>query len=139
MAMANRVLIYGFPLFLWFMEWLLRLPLQNGPTDFLAPTIAAAGLGLLLPLTAQSDWQAELKKVTVREIGILKLVVKKMGHERLFIESVWVGILVSVAAWAICVVTTCRPELLPFKWPHIYSAVGIYTLAVALGEIKVRL
>lgn len=45
------VLIYGFPLLLLLFEWGLRVLIQVDSSGFTGPTLAAAGLSFLMPLT----------------------------------------------------------------------------------------
>jgi hypothetical protein len=133
--MSNRALIYTFPFFLVLMEWLLRTSLRVDSREFVGPTIAAAALGLLLPLTGLKNREFALSDKTRRQIDALKAVIVPK-RERILIDVVWLTILASLATWGCCLVFACKPEQNPIKVPPIYYSLVSYFVAVIFCEIK---
>jgi hypothetical protein len=133
--MSNRVLIYTFPFFLLVMEWLLRVSLAIDSRDFIGPTIAAAALGLLLPLTGLKNREFALSDGTKRQIKALNAVVVPK-RERLLGDIIWLTILGSLTIWGCCLVFACKPEHNPIKVSPVYYALANYFIAVIFSEIR---
>ena len=133
--MSNRVLIYTFPFFLVLMEWLLRVAVTVNSKEFIAPTIAAAGLGLLLPLTAPKNRAMALSETTLRELEATRVVIIPK-RERVLIDVVWVLIFLALGAWAVCLVFACKPDADTLKLPHVLYGFVNYGLGVLCSEIK---
>jgi hypothetical protein len=133
--MSNRVLIYTFPFFLALMEWLLRTSLRVESKEFVGPTIAAAALGLLLPLTGLKNHEFALSDSTRRQVDALKAVIVPK-RERILVDIVWIVILGSLATWGACLVFACKPDSNPLHVSPIYYALGTYFLAVIFSEIR---
>jgi hypothetical protein len=131
----NRLLIYTFPFLLLVMEWLLRISLQVDSKEFVAPTIAAAALGLLLPLTGRKKRYFQLKKVTRVQLEALKVDLVPRS-ERILIEIVWIAVLVSLIVWASCLVFACKPDDNPVRIAPVYYGLVSYFVAVVFSEIK---
>jgi hypothetical protein len=133
--MSNRILIYAFPFFLALMEWLLRISLRVDSKEFVGPTIAAAALGLLLPLTGIKNRDFALSEPTRRQIEALKAVIVPK-RERILVDIVWIVILTSLATWGACLVFACKPDINPLHVSPFYYALGTYFLAVIFSEIR---
>jgi hypothetical protein len=133
--MLNRILIYTFPFFLLAMEWLLRISLAIDSRDFIPPTIVAAALGLLLPLTGYKNREFALSDSTKRQIEALHAVVVPKRERRL-IDIVWLTILISLAVWGCCLVFACKPEHNPIKLSPVYYGLATYFIAVIFSEIR---
>jgi hypothetical protein len=133
--MSQRVLIYLFPFILALMEWLLRHGIQVNSAEFLAPTIASAALGLLIPLTGIKNRTFALDETTRRQIESLKAVIVPK-RERLMINVVWIIILLSLALWGCCLVFTCKPESNPIKLSPLWYASAAYFIALICSEIR---
>ena len=133
--MSNRVLIYTFPFFLLVMEWLLRVSLAIDSREFVGPTIAAAALGLLLPLTGLKNREFALSDRTKRQIEALNAVVVPK-RERILIDIVWLTILGSLVIWGCCLVFACKPDHNPTKISPVYYGLGSYFIAVIFSEIR---
>jgi hypothetical protein len=133
--MSNRVLIYTFPFFLLVMEWLLRISLQIDSREFVGPTIAAAALGLLLPLTGLKNREFALSEGTKRQIEALNAVIVPK-RERILVDIVWLTILLSLAVWGGCLVFACKPEQNPIKVSPVYYGLASYFIAVIFSEIR---
>jgi hypothetical protein len=133
--MVNRVLIYTFPFFLLVMEWLLRVSMQIDSREFVGPTIAAAALGLLLPLTAFKNRDDELSADTKAELDALKGEFVPRREKRL-VEIVWLSIIVCLAVWGCCLVFACKPEHNPINISPVYYSLASYFVAVIFSEIR---
>lgn len=117
------------------MEWLLRASLQVNSAEFVAPTIAAAGLGLLLPLTGQKNRESSLPELLRAQVAALKLeFIPK--RERILIQIVWIFVFVSLAVWACCLVFACKPQQNPLNVAPVFYGLGNYFLAVLFAEVK---
>jgi hypothetical protein len=133
--MSNRILIYTFPFFLIAMEWLLRISLRVDSREFVGPTIAAAALGLLLPLTGLKNREFALSDGVKRQIEALKAeIVPK--RDRILIDIVWLTILASLAIWGGCLVFACKPEQNPLNISPVYYGLVSYFVAVIFSEIR---
>jgi hypothetical protein len=133
--MPNRALIYAFPFFLLLMEWLLRVSLTVNSQEFVAPTIAAAGLGLLIPLTGFKRREVKIPDDTKRQIDALGWVLVPK-RERHLIDFVWLAVLVALGGWASCLVFACKPQANPMRVAPFWYAMAVYFLAVIFSELK---
>jgi hypothetical protein len=117
------------------MEWLQRISLQVDSKEFVPPTIAAAALGLLLPLTGRKRRHFHLKKVTQVQVEALKVDLV-LRSERILIEIVWIVVLLSLVVWASCLVFACKPDVNPIRIVPVYYGLVSYFVAVIFSEIK---
>jgi hypothetical protein len=131
--MLNRVLIYAFPFILLVIEWVLRVSLVIDSREFVGPTIAAAALGLLLPLTGLK--QREHSEDAKRFLSTVNAVLVPKWEQRL-IQVVWLFILATLALWACCVVFAFKPERNLTGLSPVYCAMAAYFVAVIASEIR---
>jgi hypothetical protein len=62
MNFLYRIMLYVFPLFLLFLEWVIRVASNNEEHNaFWMPSLATAGMGLLLPLLAAESDETRLR------------------------------------------------------------------------------
>lgn len=136
--MFKKMLLYGLPLYLYGLEFLLKA-LANIQADSVAgPTLAGAGLGFLLPLT-------DLKAVPV-DARVLEQLKSKGANaysetDRAFSDFVWVFFFASLGAWMACIYLTLRPLENTFKHLNKSLLIGciIFVVSIVLTEIKERL
>lgn len=86
------VLIYGFPLVLLLFEWGLRNIMAVDTSGFTGPTLAAAGLSFLVPLTKP-------KILNVQVPGASNAVVTSRADSQ-FVAVTWLMILAFLFVWS---------------------------------------
>jgi hypothetical protein len=97
------VLIYGFPLILLLFEWGLRTVLVVESWGFTGPTLSAAGLSFLVPLTKP--------KVLNVQVPNQPNAVVTSTADRQFVALVWLFVLAYLFAWsASCYVSIKTPD-----------------------------
>lgn len=131
-------MLYGLPVYLYGLEFLLKL-IANIKADSVAgPTLAGAALGFLLPLT-------ELKTVSVPADILKKL--KERGADAYspadkgFSDFVWVCFFASLAAWMYCIYLTLQPLRQSDRFLNLSLTIGciIFIVSIVLAEIKERI
>ncbi|HEX3102960.1 MAG TPA: hypothetical protein VHQ22_00825 [Terriglobales bacterium] len=135
--MITRVLVYGFPAFLLFFEWLLRTALHSSfqvdSHEFMGPTLAAVGVGFLLPLTAHKDRVAVLDAQTQKALSGYQVISKR---EATFVGFVWIFIFVLTAGWAYDLYLSCT-HTSGFKGlGQLSLGLGDYFVGIVMSEIK---
>ena len=111
-------------------EWGLKLMLDQEATSFFGPTIAAAGLSFLIPLT-------EPKVLSVNG----NIMTTSVNDNRL-IGLLWILILISLFAWAAsCYYSLKRPADLVFDLCPYHLLIGgsVYLLSIVMSYVKRRL
>ena len=97
--MVKRILIYIFPFFLLVIEAILRAILSLDTKTFVGPTLAAVGIGFVIPLIKprQRDYniRPDLKATLIKE-GFL-LISKRV---EIFIDFVWLFTFIFTGCWA---------------------------------------
>lgn len=86
------ILIYGFPLTLLIFEWGLRVILSVDSTGFTGPTLAAAGLSFLMPLTKPKISDSSTKD------GRNMVIISKADSQ--LIPAIWFFVLCFLFSWA---------------------------------------
>ena len=81
----HAILIYGFPLILLLFEWGLRSLLVVDSSGFTGPTLAAAGLSFLVPLTKP-------KTLNIQVTGAQNVVVTSKADNQ-FVAATWILVL----------------------------------------------
>lgn len=117
------------------MEWLLRISMQIDSRKFVAPTVASAALGLLLPLTAPKSRELPLSEETRKQLDALKID-PVPRRERILADIVWLIVILSLGAWASCLVFACKPTQNPLNVTPIYYALATHFVAVIFSEIR---
>ena len=127
------VLTYGFPLILLVFEWGLRTLMLVDTSGFIGPTLAAAGLSFLIPLTKP-------KRIDVLVPSLPDaLVTSKRDQE--FVGLIWLLFLASLFAWSASCYTSIRfPENRVFGWPvHFVIGLGTYLLSLIMTFVKEKI
>jgi hypothetical protein len=133
--MPNRALIYLFPFILTILEWLLRKGLQTDSSEFVAPTIAAAALGLLISLTGIRRKDDAVSKMTLSLLGAIDMELTPK-RQRILVEIVWIVFFFSLVIWVGCLVFECRPAANPWRVSPFWWSMGSYFVAVIFSELK---
>jgi hypothetical protein len=135
--MIKRLLIYGFPFFMLLIEALFRAALKLDTNAFMGPTIAAVGVGFLLPLIVPKQRQYPFSDDVRREISGHRIVIIPTAEQRL-IDVVWIFIFVLTSGWIYSLyISSTQPQLLWFNI-RAYLALGFanYFVGVLLSELK---
>ncbi len=140
MGKAARAWIYLGPILLAVLEWLVRVLLNVGdPKEFIGPTIAAAAIALILPLTV-------LRTLKTKGGGYAQV----LEAEANFVF--WLSFLIAfmVILWAVDLCLALKPESLPFisglrnkfrigsisLLNPIALCIPVYLLGIALTEFR---
>lgn len=135
--MIKRVLIYGFPFFLLLIEALFRAALKLDTHAFMGPTIAAVGVGFLLPLIIPKPRQFSLSESVREEIAEHGITIIPTAEQRL-IDVVWIFIFLLTSSWVGSLyVSSTQPDLLWFDMKA-YLILGFvnYFVGVLFCELK---
>ena len=127
-----KVLVYGFPLLLLVFEWGLRTVMHVDSSGFTGPTLAAAGLSFLMPLT-------KLKTKLIDIPGGDPVLVMSRADEQL-VGLIWLLVLSSLFAWAFsCYLSVARPALNFYGTPgHFLVGLTTYVLSLVMTAFKGR-
>ena len=123
------LLTYCFPIMLIPFEWGLKIILNEDSTSFFGPTIAAAGLSFMVPLT-------EPKRLRALKNGEIVI----SPNDNRLIPILWIVIIVSLFAWAAsCYFSLKLPSVTFLSLPcHLAIGAGVYTLSIVLTFVKRR-
>jgi hypothetical protein len=136
-TMFRKVLLYGLPLYLYGLEFLLKTIASFTQDSIAGPTLAGAGIGFLLPLT-------ELKTVHIDsklEKALAGLgAVAHSPRDKSFSDFVWVAFFVALGAWMFSIYLTLRHVNVPqlVNWPLMIGALT-FVVSIILTEIKERI
>jgi hypothetical protein len=108
-------------------EWGLKLILEEDSTSFFGPTIAAAGLSFMVPLT-------EPKRRRALPNGEIVI----SPNDNRFIPILWILIILSLFAWAAsCYFSLKLPSVTLLSLPcHLAIGVVVYALSIVLTYVK---
>ena len=136
--MFKKILLYGLPVYLYGLEFLLKAFASIKADSVAGPTLAGAAMGFLLPLT-------DLKAVPVDPAVLSEL--KKVGAsaysraDKAFSDFAWLCFFAALAAWMLCIYWTLRP-LQSSGWvlnkPLALGCI-IFLVSIVLTEIKERI
>ena len=127
------LLIYGFPIILLVFEWGLRYLLKVDTHGFIGPTLAAAGLSFLVPLTKP-------KALTIAT-GSSGVVMVTPRREFEFIAFIWMLVLAYLFVWAAtCVISVAHPQS-TYVGYSIHSEIGAaaYVVSLAMTFLKEKI
>ena len=122
--MLNRIITFGFPIYLLIFEYLARTSFDLQSSVFIGPTLASIGLGLVLPLTA----------VEVREVDIVdrsgQAATTKISDPKDVSAShvAWIALLILMLLWLMAIYESV-------KNPTRTLSLGI-TAAMLMGGIN---
>lgn len=136
--MGKRLLTYGFPFFLIFIEFLLRNAYRLDTEEFIGPTLAAVGVSLLLPLIVPKKIEVGLTQQTKQELDQKKVRILYKSEDR-FIDIVWIFIFILTACWAYTLYISAQKDHIQMwmTFPN-YKVLGFsnYFLGVLFSEVK---
>jgi hypothetical protein len=135
--MFKKILLYGLPVYLYLLEFLLKAFASIKADSVAGPTLAGAGLGFLIPLT-------DLKVPTIDPDLAKQLkaagATAHVSSDKNFSDFVWIVFFVSLGLWMRCIYLTLRP-LEAGKYVDNSLVIGciIFVVSIVLTEIKERL
>lgn len=135
--MFKRVLIYGFPFFLLFIETILREALSQGVNTSVGPSLAATGVGFLISLIVPKQRNLQFTRETEQELKD-KNITAIPTAERMFIDFVWIFTFLLTASWTYVVYLSYKsPSLIWFGFSALLI-VGFanYFIGVIFSEVK---
>lgn len=126
----QAILVYGFPFVLLLFEWGLRAVLEVDASGFFGPTLAAAALSHLVPLTRpfeQRNGWSQSRRVLVTS-----------RFDANFVIAVWIFILVGLFAWAsTCYFSLVEPDDKTLLLPtHTTIGGGAYIISLVMTSMK---
>ncbi len=135
--MIKRILIYGFPFFLLFIETILREALSQGVNTSVGPSLAATGVGFLISLVVPKQRSLQFSAETEQELKT-KNISAMPTAERKFIDLVWLFTFALTASWTYVVYLSYKsPSLIWFGFPALLIVGFInYFIGVAFSEAK---
>jgi len=135
--MAKRILIYGFPFFLMFLEVLLRKAYKLDSEEFIGPTLAAVGISFLLPLIVPRRREYPFSQQTTNELNKQNVVVVNRSEDR-FIDIVWILIFLLTGLWAYSLYISAAKSIAMWWVLPNYKVIGFanYFVGVLCSELK---
>jgi len=132
-----------FPFFMMFVEWLFKIASQTGTgtgaIDFFGPSLAAAGVGFLVPLTTPKPIAAlvHIDADKIKQLADAGLTLRNRRDE-IFCQFVWVAILIFLCAWMGSLqLSTKYPDAIFMTLPlHIWLGLFNYFIGVICACIK---
>lgn len=128
----HTVLTYGFPLVLLLFEWGLRAGLKVDASGFIGPTLAAAALSFLIPLTRP----AEQRFGTIQS----RRVIVTSRFDSNFVAFTWLLVLLCLFAWAAaCYFSLVTPtEKTLWFSTHVTIGGAAYIVSLVMTSFKER-
>lgn len=128
------ILIYGFPLVLLAFEWGLRTLLQVESWGFTGPTLAAAGLSFLVPLTRPKELNIPLNNAP-NAVAISK------GDRDIFVPLAFLLVFVFMFAWCwSCYISIKKPNAELFGMStHLVIGSIVYLISVVMTFVKEKI
>ncbi|MCP4373229.1 MAG: hypothetical protein GY797_34760 [Deltaproteobacteria bacterium] len=93
-----KILIYGFPVILMIIEFILRASLALDTQIFIGPTLASVGIGFVIPLVAPKEKNFGLTDKKIKEYQTKGIVLRSTRDET-FIHFVLILIFVFTISW----------------------------------------
>lgn len=137
--MLNNILTIGFPIYLIFFELLLRTIASVDASAFIGPTLAAAGLSVLISLAESTKGNSgiELSYELKEQLKSANVEVVKKSH-KLYEKLIWGCILLGLLVWYwSCNVAITNPNSKTWIVPNHFLIGGInYIISVVLISRK---
>ena len=143
MSWSYRLLVYAFPVPLWVVEYVMRMLAGEGRRagEFFAPSLAAACIGLCLPICIPKTFSSE-KFQRMTGVTLPPGWVIRSEFDSNLIPAGWGVAGLSFVAWACSlyagIAFTSTPLKTFFDTYGIYVGTTIYALVVGLTELKER-
>jgi hypothetical protein len=135
--MARRILVYGTPVYLYLLEVLLRTLASVKMESVAGPTIAAAGIGFLIPLFQLKQAQIDPKLQKQIDSNKFKVIAQKDDS---LLALITLSFVLSLAAWMYSLFLVIKPLTDEAQSSLLSIAIGslVFIVSIALSEIKDR-
>jgi hypothetical protein len=138
-SLSERIPGYLFPFFLLILELILRYAFNLNTQEFIGPTLAATGVGMIMSLTAHRS--NKIPRVVPQEVEQF-LKEKKLTIEpysvKVFRSICWTLTLVLTILWVVSITLSIKfPSNTMLSLPtHYYPGFMSYVIAFVLSEVK---
>ena len=126
-----KILVYGFPLILLIFEWGLRSILNVDTSGFTGPTLTAAALTMLVPLS-------QPKKLDMPIDNVSKAIVISKNDSEYFIPIVWIFIFAYLFLWETSCFYSIKHPLLTIIGIPTHFFIGLITYVVSLIMVVIK-
>jgi hypothetical protein len=125
-VLVHAIVVYVFPFILLLFEWGLRTVIGVDASGFMGPTLAAAALSCLLPLTKPTSMVTQ----TVQARKVVLIVAAEVN----FIAGTWLLILIELFVWSgTCYLSLTHPDRLLWAIPlHTLVGAAAYVLSLLM-------
>ncbi len=125
----HSIIVFGFPLFLVTFEWIFRTIANVDTFGFVGPTLAAAAISFIVPLT-------KLKEGTIEVDGREWITVSK--NDTRFVNFTWLMLLIGLLSWFwVCTLSLNSTSKTVMDFPtHVIAGAIMYVISIALCAIK---
>jgi hypothetical protein len=125
----HSIIVFGFPLFLVTFEWIFRSIANVDTFGFVGPTLAAAAISFIVPLT-------KLKEGTIEVDGKEWITVSK--NDTSFVYFTWLMLLIGLLSWFwVCTLSLKSTSNTIMDFPtHVIVGAIMYIISIALSAIK---
>jgi len=132
MSPSSRISSYSFPFFLIGLEWVIRSRIADSSQvdthEFLAPTLAAVAISILIPCTS-------LRKRTIRLADPTIVVISK--REEVYASTMWLMILALTSVWAYTLRLSCLHVSYGFfRHDTLFYGLISYFVAIIFSELR---
>src|SRR5260221_2665704 len=104
--MFKKILLYGLPVYLYGLEFLLKAFASIKSDSVAGPTLAGAALGFLLPLTELKVPNIDPALLTQLKTAVASAYV---SSDKTFSEFIWVCFFASLGGWMVSIYLTLQP------------------------------
>ena len=135
-TVITKMIIFGFPVFLIGLEYLIRQIAKLEAYSFIGPSLASVGVGALIPLIEPKKKDFGLPAATIADYKSRGILLKS-EREETFILCVWLFILVLILGWAFALYLSSK-LLTQTTWDIPSLALGLisYTIGITFSQIK---
>ncbi|HCH2593676.1 TPA: hypothetical protein RUZ08_003489 [Vibrio cholerae] len=125
----HSIIVFGFPMILVTFEWLLRSIASVDTFGFVGPTLAAAAISFVVPLT-------KLKEEVLEADG--KEWIKVSKNDSRFVYFVWLVLLIGLLSWFwVCTLSINASGQSIADFPtHVVVGATMYVVSIGLCAIK---
>jgi hypothetical protein len=135
--MFRKILLYGLPLYLYGLEFLLKAFASIKSDSVAGPTLAGAALGFLLPLT-----ELKVPSIDPRLLEQLKATGASAytASDKTFSDFIWLCFFAALGGWMVSIYFTLQPLRESGKALNKSLLIGciIFGISIVLAEIKER-
>lgn len=125
----HYIIVFGFPMILVSFEWLLRSIASVDTFGFVGPTLAAAAISFIVPLT-------KLKEESFEADG--KQWIKVSKRDSRYVNFVWLMLLLGLLSWFwVCTLSISASGQSIADFPtHVVVGATMYVFSIALCAVK---